>query len=566
MLIPGKHHTIKTDLVRIFHSATGIFRATAALIVGAAALIPAPALADVWVPDRGDGTYQNPIIFADYSDPDVIRVGDDFFMTASSFNAVPALPILHSKDLVNWKLVNYAVKAFPERFYEIPQHGNGVFAPSLRYHDGWFYIYWGDPDQGIFRVKTQDPLGEWEPPIRLNRSHGSIDPCPVWDDEGNAYLVHAFAASRAGVNNLLQVVELSPDGSRITGNRTIVFNGKENHPVIEGPKFIRRNGYYYIFAPAGGVATGWQTILRSRNVFGPYEDKIVLAQGDTDINGPHQGGYVEDDAGQGWFLHFQERQPYGRIVHMQPVHWVDDWPVMGEDADGDGLGQPFLRHAKPSLPEQPIRNPQVGDDFEGEALSLAWQWQAQPRPGWYSLRNGHLRLRAAYPVSENSNRTVSDNYRNLWTNPQLLLQKLPAPAFNTETRLDPSKLLPGERGGLVLMGMDYATVFVERSRNGELMLHYAQCRDARSGVDETILQSATLPADTTTLRLRAELAEGGLTRFAWSLGDNTPFKTFPESFQAREGRWIGAKIGLFIEKNSLFGERGFIDFDYFRID
>ena len=536
-----------------------IFRRTAGALGLFVLVLPHPSIhGEPWVPDLGHGTYKNPVLFADYSDPDVVRVGDDFFMTASSFNAVPALPILHSKDLVNWELVNHAVKAFPDDFFDIPQHGNGVFAPSIRFHDGWFFIYWGDPDRGIFRVKTRDPLGEWEAPVRVTSTAGSIDPCPLWEEDGKVYLVHAFAASRAGLNNLLQIVELTPDGSRATRNRRVVFDGTDNHPIIEGPKFLKRNGYYYIFAPAGGVRDGWQTVLRSRNIWGPYEDKIVLAQGDTKINGPHQGAYIELDKGECWFLHFQERQPYGRIVHLQPVRWVDDWPVMGNDADGDGVGKPFLKHAKPSLPESPVRIPTTGDEFENNTLSLAWQWQAQPQPGWFSLRNKQLRLNAVYPIRD---------HRNLWTLPQLLLQKLPAPAFTAETLLDPSALLPGERGGLVLMGGHYAVVFVQRNRDGKLMLNYAHCEKAASGAEERVLQSIPLPPDTTKLRIRCNVEEGGSCQFSWSSSpEGEVFTSFPEKFQAVEGRWIGAKIGLFAEKAEKLGERGSLDFAYFRID
>lgn len=508
-------------------------------------------------PDLGDGTYQNPIIFADYSDPDVIRVGGDFFLTASSFNAVPALPILHSKDLVNWEIVNHAVRNFPETYFDVPQHGKGVYAPSMRFHDGWFYIYWGDPDRGIFRVKTRDPLGQWDSPVQVKAVVGAIDPCPLWDDDGNVYLVHAFAASRCGVNNLLKIVELTPDGSRTKGKRKVVFNGTDHHPVIEGPKFLKRNGYYFIFAPAGSVKDGWQTVLRSRDIWGPYEDKIVLAQGESNINGPHQGGYVELENGEGWFLHFQERKPYGRIIHLQPVTWVDDWPVMGHDRIGNGTGEPVSIHRKPGMGDGVVRVPQVGDAFDGTALSLAWQWQAQPHPGWHSLTHGRLRLHAAYPTPQ--------RHRNLWTNPQLLLQKVPAASFTAETCVDPSGLLPGERGGLVMMGLDYAAVLVERTREEKLNLLYVQCKEARTGSSEQILATVSLPADTEALRFHCAFAEDGRCSFSWTRGTEETLQPFAETFQAKEGLWIGAKIGLFIEKADSLGEHGHLDFDYFRL-
>jgi beta-xylosidase len=294
----------------------------------------------VWVSDNNDGTYSNQVLFADYSDPDICKAGDDFYMTSSSFNCVPALPILHSRDLVNWTIVNHAVKRFSDEYYNTIQHGNGVWASSIRFHDGWFYIYWGDPDRGIYMVKTQNPKGAWSSPALVKKAYGNIDPCALWDDDGKVYLVHAFANSRAGVSDILQVQELTPDGSGVTRNRKIVFNGYLANHTLEDPKFYMRNGYYYIFVPAGGVAAGWQLVLRSQDPFGPYEERIVLAQGDTEINGPHQGGYVELKNGEGWFVHFQEKQPYGRIVLLQPVNWKDDWPVMGIDKNMDGTGEP----------------------------------------------------------------------------------------------------------------------------------------------------------------------------------------------------------------------------------
>jgi len=514
--------------------------------------------ASPWIADQADGTYHNPILYADYSDPDVIRVGEDFFMTASSFNSVPALPILHSKDLVNWELVNYAVKRFPESYYDIPQHGNGVWAPSIRYHNHWYYIYWGDPDRGIFRVKTQDPFGEWETPTQVSQAYGNIDSCPFWDDDGKVYLVHAFANSRAGLKSTLQVAEMTPDGAELTSNKRVVYTNHEEQPTMEGPKFYKRNGYYYIFAPAGGVPTGWQTVLRSKNVWGPWEDKIVMSQGSTPINGPHQGGYVELENGEGWFIHFQEQQPYGRILHLQPVKWVDDWPVMGEDPDDDGCGEPVLDYAKPTLPTQTPTTPVVGDEFDNDSLSLAWQWLATPYPGWFNLekREGNLRLKAVYP---------EHNQLNLWTVPQLLLQKFPAPEFTTETRLDPTGLLPGERGGLVVMGLNYATITLNRTADNQLQLCYHHCIKADQQNKETLISSIALPDSTDSVTLKCVIQKGGLCHFEWKTDDGTS-TPFEQCFQAVEGRWIGAKIGIFAQKDRHLGEQGWIDFDYFRVE
>ncbi len=515
-------------------------------------------VSSVWVSDQGDGTYKNPVLHADYSDPDVCRVGDDFYMTASSFNCVPALPVLHSKDLVNWTLVNHAVKQFPDEFYNTVQHGNGVWAPSIRYREGWFYIYWGDPDRGIYMVKTQNPRDDWTAPVLVKKASGNIDPCLLWDDDGKVYMVHAFANSRAGVSDVLQVQELTPDGTEVTRNRKIVFNGYPKHITVEGPKFYKRNGYYYIFAPAGGVAQGWQLVLRSREPFGPYEERVVLAQGNTDINGPHQGGYVELDNGEGWFVHFQEKQPYGRIVHLQPVRWENDWPVMGTEEDGDGTGEPVSTYKKPNVGQRyPIATPEESDEFDQKELGLQWQWQANP-PGvsglWYSFtqKPGVLRLFSHFtPGTRNS----------LWMTPNMLLQKLPAPAFTATTKLDASRLLPGERAGLVVMGMDYAALSIVAVSEG-LRLDYGVCEDAFGGQAEKRLNTEKINGTEVWLRVRVE--NGGLCQFSFSYNGND-FQKIGESFQAVEGRWIGAKMGLFAQSPSETGQRGSVDVDWFRV-
>ena len=259
-------------------------------------------------------TYTNPVICLDYSDPDVVRTGNDYWMTASSFNCIPGLPILHSTDLVHWEIVNYALDSLvPEEHYSMVQHGKGVWAPCIKFHDGWYYIYWGDPDFGIFMVKTQDPRGKWSEPVLVKAGKGLIDPSPLWDDDGKVYLAHAWAASRSGLNSIISVFEMNEEGTECISDEVMVFDGnRDGHHTVEGAKIYKRNGWYYIFAPAGGVATGWQLVMRSRSVYGPYEARNVMEQGDTDINGPHQGAWVDTPSGENWFIHFQEKQPFGR--------------------------------------------------------------------------------------------------------------------------------------------------------------------------------------------------------------------------------------------------------------
>ncbi|UCS92875.1 glycoside hydrolase 43 family protein [Echinicola marina] len=514
-------------------------------------------ISDVWVADQGDGTFINPVLHADYSDPDLCKVGDDFYMTASSFNASPGLPILHSKDLVNWNLVGYALDRLPPfDHFSMPQHGNGVWAPAIRFHDGEYYIYWGDPDFGIYMVKTKDPAGDWEEPVLVEAGKGLIDPCPLWDEDGKAYLSHAFAGSRAGIKSVLVVKPLSPDGTKTIGPGKLVFDGHENHPTVEGTKFYKRNGYYYIFAPAGGVSTGWQLILRSKNPYGPYEEHIALAQGNTEINGPHQGGWVELENGENWFLHFQDKEAYGRIVHMQPMFWENDWPTMGEDLDGDGTGQPVMQYKKPDIGRSyPLATPADTDEFDGNDLGLQWQWHANPKATWAYVNpsKGYLRLYTDQ---------VPEDAKNLWDVPNLLLQKFPAESFTTTTKLTfyPNEKLINEKTGLLVMGMSYAYLALESQEDG-LYLKYVECEDAEHGKPEkeTVIKKLSGKS----IQLRVEVKEGAICQFSYS-ENGKRFVEINEEFTAVPGKWIGAKVGLFAVRDTKINDSGYADVDWFR--
>jgi beta-xylosidase len=521
------------------------------------ALSAAPADAQVWDPNLDDGRYKNPIIYADYSDPDVVKVGDDFYMTASSFNALPALPILHSKDLVNWRLINHAVDELPERF-DVPQHGNGVWAPSFNYHDGTFYIFWGDPDAGVFMTKTDDPRGEWAEPVLVQEATGWIDPAPLWDDDGNAYLVHAFAKSRAGINSVLHVAPMDPDGTHLVGRSRKVYDGHGPHPVIEGPKFYKRDGTYYIFAPAGGVRDGWQTVLRSDSVYGDYEIRTVLEQGTTDVNGPHQGAWVHLDSGEDWFVHYQQRGPYGRIVHLQPMRWEDGWPVMGRDPDDDGTGIPVLRHEKPDVgADPPTMVPQTADDFADARLGLQWQWHANSQPGWYSLtdRAGRLTL-FSQPMPEGA--------ENMWPVPNLLLQKFPAPAFTATTEMSLTGQADGERAGLIVMGEDYAHLSIRHTDGGYELVHTRKVDAHEGGPPQA---PVTVPLDDGEhVRLRARVQDGGAVQFAYRLDDGDSFEPIGAPFQAQPGHWIGAKVGVYALTPQDASRSGHADIAFFDVE
>ena len=350
--------------------------------------------------DQGDGTYVNPVINADFSDPDVIRVGEKYYMVASDFHFM-GMQVLESEDMVNWQYISQIYRRFDEPGWDDNRHyAGGSWAPAIRFHDGLFYIYFCTPEEGLYMSTAEDPHGPWAPLHLVRRVEKWEDPCPLWDTDGMAYL----GRSKHGAGPII-VHKMSPDGRQLLDEGVTVYEG----PIAEGTKWLKRNGWYYLIIPEGGVGTGWQTVLRSKNIYGPYERKIVLEQGSTNINGPHQGALVDTPDGKWWFYHFQETPVLGRVVHLQPVRWEDDWPLMGEDYDGNGIGEPVASFSSPKLGEarRGLNNrrspsPQTSyvssdfiDDFNispstllttpASKLKLAWQWNHNPDDSHWSL-------------------------------------------------------------------------------------------------------------------------------------------------------------------------------------
>ena len=580
-----------------------IFSISALFLFAIMIPVQAQERSEVWNPDKGTH-YINPVLNADYSDPDVCRAGDDFYMTSSSFACFPGLQILHSTDLVNWEIIGTALTDYPgEEWGEdalwrrVPQHGNGVWAPAIRYHDGEFYIYCGDPDRGIFMVKTSDPRGKWSDPVWVVKAKGFIDPCPLWDEDGKAYLSHGCAGSRAGIKSVLFVAPMSPDGTRLLAPSRIVYDGHETQPTIEGTKFYKRDGYYYIFSPAGGVPTGWQVALRSKSPWGPYEEKVVMAEGSSGVNGPHQGAWIETASGEHWFMHFQDKDAYGRVVHLQPMTWTaDGWPVIGTDKDGDGVGEPVLKHRKPALASSGVFQPSESDEFISPALGLQWQWHGIPSPYWSYVNpsdEGCLRL---YSVKQ------SENWRNLGDSPNLLLQKTPADKFTATAKIsfvpNPQLKEKGESCGLVLMGQDYAAIRLTDTHEG-VVLQYVECEDALKGKEEKILteimlESVQMPVpysarylSTTVppaepmrymktdiyLRLKVEprKRKGNvpeMTATFWYSTDGSKWYCLnkdKEVFVAEAGKWIGAKFGFFCNRHAAKNDSGWMEADWIRV-
>jgi beta-xylosidase len=503
-----------------------------------------------WIPDLRNGLYKNPILFADYSDPDVIRVNDDYYLVASSFNCMPGIPVLRSRDLVNWTIIGHVYDKLPFEKYNKPAHGEGSWAPSIRFHNGLYYVYFCTPFEGLFVATAENPAGPWqlEQVVAVEMWE---DPCPFWDDDGNAYLVRSKLRA-----DILYLHRMTPDGKQLLDNGKIIYHDVSKQPTIEGPKFFKKDGYYYILAPAGGVPTGWQTVLRSKNIYGPYEDKIVLHQGNTAINGPHQGGLVETQSGEWWFVHFQDRGAYGRIVHLEPVHWQEGWLLMGVDLDSNGIGEPVGEYQKPDVGKSyPIIIPQTSDEFDSAKLGLQWQWHANPQEKWFSLseKPGCLRLYSIQNLTQNG---------NLWFVPNLLLQKFPAPAFSatTEITMMPDQL--NEKAGLVVMGEKWAFIALSKTDRGLIVGMYTGTYDRENDATELI---EAVPLKSAKCQLKITVDNTGQCLFYYSL-DGNKLNSIGKPFSAAKGRWISAKVGLFNINPNMLESKGYADFDWFRIE
>lgn len=510
----------------------------------------------VWVADNGDGTYKNPILYADYSDPDAIRVGDDYYMTASSFNCIPGLPILHSKDLVNWKLIGHALsKQKPTEVFNKPQHGNGVWAPCLRYHNNEFYIYYPDPDYGIYQIKAKNPKGPWSEPVLVKEGKGLIDPSPLWDEDGKTYLVYAFAGSRAGIKSVLVICTMNADGTVANNDEVMLIDGHADESTIEGPKIYKQNGYYYIFAPAGGVATGWQTVLRSKTIFGPYEKRKVMDQGKSAVNGPHQGAWIQTQTGEDWFIHFQDQFAYGRVVHLQPMKWENNWPIIGNDDDKNGIGEPVAVYKKPNVGKKTttIETPVDSDEFNSPKLGLQWQWHANPQINWgFPTSMGYYNLNCI-PIPKEAT--------TLYEVPNLLLQKFPSNEFTATAKIKFNARFDGESTGLVIMGLDYSYVCFKQE-GGKFYLSQKTAKNCDKKGVET--ESTPIAINNQNIYLQVIVKSGGICTFYYS-ENGKDFTPIGEPFTAREGKWIGAKIGFFALRQGFINDAGSVAIDWFRV-
>ena len=501
-------------------------------------------------------TYQNPILYADYSDPDVIRVGSDYYMVASSFTYLPGVPLLHSRDLVHWEIINYCVPRLPFEKYELPSHGSGTWAPAIRYQNGTFFVFVPLPDEGILVARSSDPRGTFSLNL-ICESKGWIDPCPFWDEDGKAYMIFAYARSRCGIKHRLALVEMDPGCQHLIGEPKVIFDGQQIAPTTEGPKMYKRGGLYYVLMPSGGVGTGWQSALRASNIWGPYEYKIVMHQGNASVNGPHQGGWIDTPDGKDWFIHFQDVGSLGRIVHLQPMCWNGGWPFIGEEQNGDGIGEPVSEWMMP-VEGEPAYEIAASDDFAGETLGLQWQWSANPNPANYSLSDnpGNLRLFCYnHPTRETF----------LWHCPNVLTQIPQAKTFSATTKVTLNAEKDGDLACLGITAHRYAYLALEKTGNGNALCLYEGTvteKEFEGAATETCVWSIPWGSDTAYLSIC--VTEGETYTFSFS-ADGEHFTPTSCTFPLTKNTWTGAKLCLWAANRNNHTSKGYGDYEYIHI-
>lgn len=481
--------------------------------------------------DNQDGTFTNPIIWADFPDNDVIRVGDTYYMVTTTMYYFPGVPIMKSKDLVNWEYVANVVPRLDSspayNFQGGARYGRGQWASSLRYHNGKFYVLFLTLDEGGFLCTADKAEGPWVV-NRLPKAY--YDAGLFFDDDGKNYVVHGYSKL-----SLTQVDEhLAPIG------KDSVIVAKVQRPGLEGSHVYKINGYYYIYATYGG-ADGYQVALRSKNIYGPYEEKVVLRD---DMNvagmGIHQGALVETQTGQWWSIIFQDRVGVGRVPTLQPVTWVDGWPMLGQH------GRAVVTYQKPDVGKTwPVKVLPTSDEFNQPTLGLQWAWNHNPDDSNWSLsaRPGFMRLKT-------SQRTDSlKGARNTLT------QRLFGPYSTGTVALQVSAMQDGDVSGLTVFQDPYAYIGVVRENN-QYKIVMVNNGQRIASVDAGALQTVYLKASATTTQ--------DVATFSYSL-DNKQFRPLGNSLRMQFSlrMFTGNRFGLFNYSTKAAG--GYVDIDWFRM-
>lgn len=499
--------------------------------------------------DNGDGTFTNPVIAADYPDPDVIRVGDTYYFVSTTMFIFPGVTILKSKDLVNWE---YASNALPNFEYSecynmmgCDRYRHGQWATSLKYHEGKFHLLFITLDEGGFHLTAENAEGPWE----INHlPKGFYDPGLFYDDDGRIYVTHGY-----GDIYLTEVDEnlhpLSEDSLIFTGD---IRGG------LEGMHVYKINDYYYLYGTYGGL-DGFQVALRSKNIYGPYDQNIAIRDTTHGPNfGIHQGALIETQAGEWWTLLFVDSGAFGRFPSLQPVTWVDGWPIVGVG------GKAVTTYQKPNVAAlHPTRSLPTSDEFEEAHLGLQWGWNHNPVSDKWSLDEnpGHLRLRTA---------SVTNNLRKARN---MLTQRMFAYYSDTVATLGTMKMnlehmIDGDIAGLAIFQDPYAYIAVKRvgEEQSLVMVNNGNPVDSISiNTGEIYFRADPVFGSGAAPLYGGETTSGtGIARFYYSFDNETYTRLGDElNMQFNLSVFTGNKFGLFNYATKELG--GFVDIDWFRM-
>lgn len=495
--------------------------------------------------DNGDGTYTNPVINADYPDPDIIRVGKDYYMVSSSFVGMPGISICHSTDLINWEIIGHAYDSITFRPQyrmenEKTAYSRLCWAPTIRYYEGTYYIGVNIADDGFIMFKSSKPEG----PYTMHKFDKRLyDPGFFIDDDGKKYVTHG--------KGKIYLTRLKDDATGVldpADRGKLIITAPEGYGhLFEGCHTYKRNGWYYVFNPALGY-DGVQMISRSRNLYGPYETRVLI---DDDINyadaGVHQGGYVETAEGESWAYTFQDRDYMGRCLMMYPMEWENDWPVVGPE---NRLGKGVVTYRKPAIKgKHKMKYPQHSDSFEDTELAHIWEFNHVPHKENWSLKDrpGYFRIYAGYA-------------RGFYWARNSLTQKVTGPYSTGTVLLETAGLWEGDFAGNGIMGrMMYQ--FGVRKKNGVLWLEMRQSyRDA----GEEVVDSLEL-GDISKIYLRTETTKEGATRFHYSLDGRKYHRFGPEGVSNFWG-FLGIRHALCCYNVVKGNPCGYADFDYFELE
>ena len=502
--------------------------------------------------DQGDGTYVNPIIPADFSDLDAIRVGDDYYAISSTMQYSPGMVILHSKDLVNWKITGHVVddltRISPELNWDrMNCYGKGIWAGSIRYYKDRFWVYFGTPDDGYFMSSATDPSGPWEPVHKIWGISGWNDCCSFCDDDGQLYLIGTNFALDPKNNKKynIHLFKMTPDGkSLIMESDTIIYQSNGS----EANKLFKINGLYYHFFSE--VKDEGRVIMmgRSESLYGPWKVKQMNNVDPKKDREPNQGALLETAPGEWHFLthHGTGGHWEGRVVSLLPVNWIDGWLIIGK-VGNNTIGQMVWTASKPveKFSENAI---QTGDEFDLPVLNVQWEWNYQPRADKWSLteRQGFLRLYAFKPLESENKGNVLLKAGNTITQRVFRTKESEA-----TVKMDISGMEEGQYAGITHFSTQNTSTFgIKQNKEGKYLLY-------KYG-DET---SEGIKITGDFIWLKSVWNINGINNYYYSTDGNL-YIPFGGNSQLTWGSYRGDRIGIFNFNES--EEKGYIDVEWFR--